>query len=95
MKSKLVAYLLWFFFGIFGFHRFYVHKVVTGIIYLFTCGLFFIGWFVDLFLLSGYVDTYNALHMAKMGLRNNNANVNNVVVNVVNPNDQAKSETTK
>lgn len=82
MKSKGIAYLLWFFFGGLGVHRFYVGKVGTGILYLLTCGVFGIGWFIDLFLLGGYVDTYNALHMAMYGGRNANANVNNIVLNV-------------
>ena len=33
-KSRLVALLLCFFFGYFGFHRFYVGKIGTGIIML-------------------------------------------------------------
>lgn len=84
MKSKGIAYLLWFFFGWAGIHRFYVGKVVSGVIYLLTFGLFGFGWFIDLFLLSGYVDTYNALHMAMYGMRNNNmnANANNIVINM-------------
>ena len=61
MKSKGTAYLLWFFLGLLGVHRFYVGKYFSGIIYFFTFGLFGVGWFIDLFLLSGYVDTYNAL----------------------------------
>ncbi len=84
MKSKGVAYLLWFFFGGLGVHRFYVGKVGTGILYLLTLGFFGFGWLLDLFLLGGYVDTYNALHMSMYGARsaNANANVNNIVLNV-------------
>ncbi len=33
-KSKLVAYLLWFFLGAFGAHRFYAKRVLTGFIQL-------------------------------------------------------------
>ena len=91
MKSKGIAYLLWFFLGWAGIHRFYVGKVVTGIIYLLTFGLLGLGWFIDLFLLSGYVDTYNALHLAQLGVRNNNANVNNIVVNMSNPQNEGKT----
>lgn len=80
MKSKTVAYLLWFFLGWAGFHRFYVGKIFTGILYLLTLGLFGLGWFIDLFLLGGYVDNHNALHMAKKA--ENIANVNHIVVNV-------------
>lgn len=59
MKSKLAAYLLWFFLGIFSMHRFYLGKVGSGILYLLTGQLLGIGWVVDLFLLSGMVDNYN------------------------------------
>lgn len=47
-KSRLAALLLCFFFGVFGAHRFYVGKVGTGIIYLFTFGGFGIGWLIDM-----------------------------------------------
>ncbi|MCI0754381.1 TM2 domain-containing protein [Teichococcus vastitatis] len=30
-KSPLIAYLLWFFFGLFGAHRFYAGRVGTGL----------------------------------------------------------------
>ncbi len=48
--SKLVGYLLWIF-GFMGFHRFYYGRPVTGTIWFFTLGLFFIGWIVDFFLI--------------------------------------------
>ena len=48
-KSKIVALLLCFFLGYLGVHRFYVGKVGTGIIWLFTGGLFGIGAFIDFF----------------------------------------------
>ncbi len=48
--STAVGYVLWIF-GIFGAHRFYFGKPVTGTIWFFTLGLFFIGWLVDLFLI--------------------------------------------
>ena len=35
--------------GIFGAHRFYLGKVGTGFLYVFTAGLFGIGWIVDIF----------------------------------------------
>lgn len=85
MKSKSVAYLLWFFFGLIGVHKFYLGKVGMGILYLFTFGLFGIGWFIDLFTLGTQVDVYNALQMGYgkggPGMNANN-NINNVVVNV-------------
>ena len=40
--SKVIGYLLWIF-GFLGAHRFYYGKPVTGTIWFFTLGLFFIG----------------------------------------------------
>ena len=59
MKSKLLAYLFWFFLGWLSFHRFYVGKIGTGILYLVTGQLFGIGWIIDLFLVGGMVESYN------------------------------------
>jgi len=50
--SKLVGYLLWIF-GFMGAHRFYYGRQITGTIWFFTLGLFFIGWIIDLFLIPG------------------------------------------
>ena len=48
--SMLLGYLLWIF-GFIGAHRFYYGKQITGVIWFFTLGLFFIGWLIDLFLI--------------------------------------------
>ena len=48
-KSRLVAFLLCYIFGMLGAHRFYVGKTYTAILYIFTFGLFGIGLIVDLF----------------------------------------------
>lgn len=47
-KSKFIALLLCIFLGPLGIHRFYVGKMGTGLLYLFTAGLFGIGWAVDI-----------------------------------------------
>lgn len=60
MKSKGIAYLLLIFLGPFEAHRFYLGKIGTGFLYLFTLGLLGIGCLIDLFTLSGQVDDYNA-----------------------------------
>lgn len=51
MKSKLVTMLLCWFFGTLGVHRFYLGKVWTGILYLFTAGLCGVGTVIDMILL--------------------------------------------
>jgi hypothetical protein len=45
--NKWVAFILCTFFGGLGVHRFYEGKIFTGLIWLFTVGLFGIGWFID------------------------------------------------
>lgn len=48
--NMAIGYLLWIF-GFMGAHRFYYGRPVSGTIWFFTLGLFFIGWIVDLFLI--------------------------------------------
>lgn len=45
--NKWVAFILCFFLGWMGLHKFYEGKIALGVIYLFTFGLFGIGWFID------------------------------------------------
>ncbi len=84
MKSKGVAYLLWFFLGLVGGHRFYLGKIGTGVLYLFTFGVCGIGWIIDLFTLGTQVDTYNALHRG-LGQQQAQQQSQNIVVNVASP----------
>lgn len=59
MRSIGVGYLLWFFFGVLGAHRFYCGRVVTGILWALTGGICGIGWLVDAFLIPSMVDEAN------------------------------------
>lgn len=59
MRSTGVAYLLWFFFGILGVHRFYCGRVATGVLWFLTGGLFVVGWVIDAFLIPGMVEEAN------------------------------------
>ena len=47
LKNKLISFFLCLFLGAFGAHKFYEGRVGMGILYLFTGGLFGIGWFVN------------------------------------------------
>ncbi len=46
-KSRLAAALLAWFLGVFGVHRFYVGKIGTGLLMLFTLGGFGIWTLID------------------------------------------------
>ncbi|WP_037230221.1 TM2 domain-containing protein, partial [Rhodopirellula baltica] len=54
-----MAWILLTFLGLFGIHRFYLEKWITGVIYLLTGGLFGVGWLYDLWTLNEQVDQYN------------------------------------
>ena len=53
VKNKWIAFLLCLFLGCFGAHKFYEGKIIMGIIYMFTCGLFLVGALVDLLVILG------------------------------------------
>ncbi|WP_305117450.1 TM2 domain-containing protein [Acutalibacter muris] len=47
-RNKWVALILCIFLGLMGAHKFYENKIGMGILYLFTAGLFCIGWVIDI-----------------------------------------------
>lgn len=47
-RSGMVTLLLAVFLGWIGIHRFYVGKMGTGVLYLFTGGCLAIGWIIDI-----------------------------------------------
>ena len=49
--NKWVSLLLCLFLGVLGGHKFYEGKGGMGVLYIFTCGLCFIGVFVDIILI--------------------------------------------
>src|SRR5262245_58389714 len=54
-KSLLWAYLFWLCLGLIGGHRFYLGRWLTGLLYLFTAGLYGLGFALDFFLLPWMV----------------------------------------
>jgi len=62
-----VAWVLLTFLGIFGIHRFYIGKWITGIIYLLTGGLVGLGLLYDLWTLNGQVSEMNRRELMVRG----------------------------
>ena len=48
LYSKNITLILCIFLGMFGIHRFYVKKSGTGILWMFSFGLFLFGWISDI-----------------------------------------------
>ena len=54
-----VTWILLTFLGLFGVHRMYMGKWLTGILYLLTAGLLGLGYLYDYWTLNGQVDEVN------------------------------------
>jgi len=72
-KTALVAYLLWFFLGIFGGHNFYLKRTgvaVAQLILSITIVGLVVTWIwmiVDAFLIPGWVRNYNNMLATQLG----------------------------
>lgn len=66
-KSVQRAYLFWALsiFGVLGFHRLYLRKPKTAVVWMTTLGLFGIGAVADLFFLNWLVKRYNMIQKLK------------------------------
>ena len=64
------AYILWLgcILQLNGLHRLYNGKIGTGLLWLFTFGLFGVGQLMDIFLIPNMVDDYNTKLRIKMGV---------------------------
>lgn len=54
-----LAWVLLVFLGLFGVHRFYMRKWLTGLLWLCTGGFFLLGYLYDFWTLNGQVSEYN------------------------------------
>ena len=54
-----VAWILLTFLGLFGIHRFYLGKILTGLLWLVTGGVFGIGWLYDFCTLNRQISERN------------------------------------
>ncbi|MGW3101282.1 MMPL family transporter [Streptomyces sp. NPDC001100] len=59
-KSVAVAYLWWFFLGLFGIHHFYLGRTGRGLLHLCTLGICGLGWLADALTLPHQVRSANA-----------------------------------
>jgi TM2 domain-containing membrane protein YozV len=59
-KDYNVTWILLTFLGVLGIHRFYMGKIVTGIIYLLTGGIFLIGIVYDYWTLNEQLNEINS-----------------------------------
>jgi TM2 domain-containing membrane protein YozV len=82
-KSALIAYLLWFFLGYFGIHRFYLGHTVSAVVMLLIgllsvpltfvavgaagFGIIGIWWLIDAVLIPGMTRRYNNRLIARLG----------------------------
>ncbi len=58
-KDYTLSWIFLTFLGIFGIHRFYLGKWITGLIWLLTGGLFLMGLLYDLWTLNTQIDEVN------------------------------------
>jgi TM2 domain-containing membrane protein YozV len=74
MYSTGLAYLLWLIggFGALGFHRFYLGKIPTGLLWMFTGGLGMVGSVFDFLTLPGQVREANI----RQAILDNNVKIN-------------------
>ncbi|MFJ9245024.1 MMPL family transporter [Streptomyces sp. NPDC101776] len=59
-RSVAVAYVWWFFLGLFGVHHFYLGRTRLGLLHLCTLGICGLGWLADAFTLPHQVRSANA-----------------------------------
>lgn len=74
MANLTIAYILWFFLGIFGVHHFYLRRDRQAFVWWSTLGGFFcVGWVRDLWRLPEYVKECNEDQNVDVRDRNDNS----------------------
>lgn len=97
-KNKNTALLLCIFGGWLGLHQFYVGRIGKGLVYMFTVGLFFIGWFCDIIsiLLGTFRDNVGAPLRATKEQNNTKSVTSTTTVNqtytTINQSNDSKSD---
>ncbi len=65
-KSKMLTLILAIFGGFFGIHQFYAGNIMSGLLYMFTCGLCGVMWIIDIIkILSGTFKDGNGLPITR------------------------------
>ncbi len=59
-KDYNVTWILLVFLGFFGIHRFYLGKILTGVLWFFTGGFFLMGYLYDLLTLNDQIHAVNS-----------------------------------
>ncbi|WP_017719968.1 TM2 domain-containing protein [Kamptonema formosum] len=67
LSTSYILCIVWFF-GLGGLHRLYNGKIGTGLLWLFTWGVFGVGQFVDLFIIPSMVEEHDLKLRARLGV---------------------------
>jgi TM2 domain-containing membrane protein YozV len=59
-KDYNLTWILLVFLGVFGIHRFYLGKILTGVLWFFTGGFFLMGYLYDLLTLNDQIHAVNS-----------------------------------
>ncbi|MGM0876403.1 MAG: TM2 domain-containing protein [Bacillota bacterium] len=59
-KSTGTTWLLWFFLGSLGVHRYYLGRIGSGVAMTLTLGVFGLWTLIDIFLINGMINKKNA-----------------------------------
>jgi hypothetical protein len=85
MNNVGTSYVLWLgcLLQLHGLHRLYNGKIVTGLLWMFTLGLFGVGQFLDLLWIPSMVEEHNAKVRSRLGDLPNASNYAPVIEQVI------------